>query len=71
MTQLPLGLTCGGALRPLSHDKTSFPYCCYKSECVGWVGRDIVGILRPDALGLHRYFSIRSQERGIQLARDE
>ena len=35
---------------------------------VGWVGRDIVEMPQPDALGLYRYFSIRSQERRIQLA---
>lgn len=34
---------------------------------VGWVGGDIMEVLGPDALGLHRCFSIRSQERWIQL----
>lgn len=37
---------------------------------VGWVGHDIVGFPGPDALGLYRYFSIRSQGRSIQLAHD-
>ena len=32
---------------------------------VGWVGRDIVEMSGPDALGLYRYFVIRSRERRI------
>jgi len=37
---------------------------------LGWVGGHLMDVLGPDALGLHRCFSIRSQERWIQLAHE-